>query len=99
VIGELAALAAAFCWTLSPVLYKIALSDTKPIPANISRCISTTLFLFACLGISGRLGNLATLRMDSLLLASLSGIVGLFFGRHYVYDEFGLDWRFKDSSN
>ena len=80
VIGELAALAAAFCWTLSPVLYKVALSDAKPIPANISRCISTIIFLFACLGVSGRLWNLATLGIDSLLLASLSGIVGLFLG-------------------
>lgn len=80
VIGELSALAAAFCWTLSPVLYKVALSDAKPIPANISRCISTTIFLFACLGVSGRLWNLATLGIDSLLLASLSGIVGLFLG-------------------
>ena len=79
-IGELAALAAAFCWTLSPVLYKVALSDAKPIPANISRCISTTLFLVACLGTSGRLWNLATLGIDSLLLASFSGIVGLFLG-------------------
>jgi drug/metabolite transporter (DMT)-like permease len=80
VIGELAALAAAFCWTLSPVLYKVALSDAKPIPANISRCISTTIFLFACLGASGKLWNLATLGIDSLLLASFSGIVGLFLG-------------------
>ena len=79
-IGELAALAAALCWTLSPVLYKMALSDAKPIPANISRIVSTTIFLFACLGVSGRLGNLTTLGVDSLRLASLSGIVGLFLG-------------------
>ncbi|MBE0512117.1 EamA family transporter, partial [Candidatus Bathyarchaeota archaeon] len=79
-IGELAALTAAFCWTLSPVLYKVALSDAKPIPANISRCISTTIFLLACLGVSGRLGNLVILERDSLLLAGFSGIVGLFLG-------------------
>jgi len=80
VIGELAALAAAFCWTISPVLYKVALSDAKPISANISRSISTTIFLFACLGVSGRLWDLATLRTDSLLLAALSGIIGLCLG-------------------
>ena len=79
-IGELAALAAALCWTLSSVLYKVALSDAKPIPANISRCISTTVFLFACVGATGRLWNLATLGIDSLLLASFSGIVGLLLG-------------------
>lgn len=79
-IGELAALVAALCWTLSPVLYKMALSDAKPISANISRCVSTTIFLFACLGVSGRLWNLTTIGIDSLLLASFSGIVGLFLG-------------------
>jgi len=79
-IGELAALAAAFCWTLSPVLYKVALSDAKPISANISRCISTTIFLFACLAVSGRMWELATLPRDSLLLAGISGIVGLCLG-------------------
>ncbi|MFQ5999504.1 MAG: DMT family transporter [Candidatus Bathyarchaeia archaeon] len=79
-IGELAALAAALCWTLSPVLYKLALSDAKPIPANISRCISTTVFLVACVGISGKLWGLTTLATDSLLLASLSGVVGLCLG-------------------
>jgi len=80
VIGELAALAAAFCWTLSPVLYKVALSDAKPISANISRCVSTTIILFVFLGASGKLWNLATLPMDSLVLAVLSGVVGLCLG-------------------
>jgi len=79
-IGELAALTAAFCWTISPVLYKVALSDAKPISANISRIISTTIFLFACLVVSGRLWDLATLPTDSLLLAGLSGIIGLCLG-------------------
>jgi len=80
VIGEMTALAAAFCWTIEPVLYKVALSDAKPISANISRSISTTIFLFACLGVSRRLGGLATLPADSLLLAGLSGIIGLCLG-------------------
>ena len=80
VIGELAALAAAFCWAISPVLYKMALSNAKPIPANVSRSISTTIFLFVYLGASGKLWNLATLRMDSLILAILSGVVGLCLG-------------------
>jgi len=80
VIGELAALAAAFCWTLSPILYKVALSDAKPISANISRSISTTIFLFACLGVSGKLWDLVTLQRDALFLACLSGVVGLCLG-------------------
>ena len=79
-IGELAALAAAFCWAISPVLYRMALSNTKPIPANVSRSISTTIFLFVYLGASGKLLNLVTLQMDSLILSTLSGVVGLCLG-------------------
>jgi len=79
-IGELASLGAALCWTVSAALYKVALSDAKPVSANISRCISTTVFFIACLGATGRLQYLATLRVDSLLLAGLSGAVGLCVG-------------------
>lgn len=79
-IGELAALAAAFCWAISPVLYKMALANAKPIPANVSRSISTTIFLFVYLGASGKLWNLVTLRVDSLILAILSGVFGLCLG-------------------
>jgi len=79
-IGELAALAAALCWTVSAALYKVALSDAKPVSANISRCISTTVFFIACLGLTGRLQYIAALGLDSLLLAGISGVVGLCVG-------------------
>lgn len=79
-LGELAALGAALCWTVSAALYKVALSDAKPVSANISRCISTTVFFIACLGATGRLQYLAALRVDSLLLAGLSGAIGLCVG-------------------
>ena len=79
-IGELAALAAALCWTVSAALYKVALSDAKPVSANISRCISTTVFFIACLGVTERVQYLAALRLDSLLLAGVSGIIGLCVG-------------------
>ena len=79
-LGELAALGAALCWTVSAALYKVALSDAKPVSANISRCISTTVFFIACLGVTGRLQYLAALRLDSLLLAGVSGVIGLCVG-------------------
>jgi DME family drug/metabolite transporter len=79
-IGELAALGAALCWTVSAALYKVALSDAKPVSANISRCISTTVFFIACLGVTGRVQYLAALRVDSLVLAGLSGVIGLCVG-------------------
>lgn len=79
-LGELAALGAALCWTLSAALYKVALSDAKPVSANISRCISTTIFLVACLVVTRRLGHLITLQNRALILAGLSGVVGLCIG-------------------
>lgn len=79
-IGELAALGAALCWTISAALYKLALKDARPFSANISRCISTTVFFIACLGATGKLQYLATLRTDLLLLAGLSGVIGLCVG-------------------
>lgn len=79
-LGEVAALGAAVCWTLSAALYKVALSDAKPVSANISRCISTTIFLVACLVVAGRVGDLATLQPYTVALAGLSGVVGLCLG-------------------
>ena len=58
----------------------MALANAEPVPANVSRSISTTIFLFVYLGASGKLWNLATLHMDSLILAILSGVVGLCLG-------------------
>ena len=74
------ALGAALCWTVSAALYKAALSDAKPVSANISRCISTTVFFIACLCVMGRVQYLAALGLDSLLLAGLSGVIGLCVG-------------------
>lgn len=79
-LGEIAALGAAVCWALSAALYKVALSDTNPVSANISRCISTTIFLVACLIVAGRVGDLVTLQPYTLTLAGLSGVIGLCLG-------------------
>jgi len=79
-IGEITALGAALCWALSAVLYKTALSDAKPVSANISRCISTTLFLIVCLVVAGKLQSLTTLPAYQMFLAGLSGAVGLCLG-------------------
>lgn len=79
-IGEITALGAALCWTLSAVLYKTALADAKPVSANISRCVSTTLFLILCLVVAGKLQSLTTLPAYQMFLAGLSGAVGLCLG-------------------
>ena len=79
-IGELAALGAAICWTVSAVLYKEALLNTKPIPANIMRCTCTSIVLIVCLAVIGKIGVLTSLPVYAAILTSVSGIIGLGFG-------------------
>lgn len=79
-IGELAALGAAISWTISGLLYRRAVKETKPISANTVRLISTSLVLFAFLSVTGRLWILTDLPTNAVVLASISGIVGLGIG-------------------
>lgn len=79
-IGELSALGAALCWTVSAVLYKEALKEVKPIPANTIRCISTSIFLIVFLTLTKSLHILTDLPLYVILLASVSGLLGLGVG-------------------
>jgi len=79
-IGELAALGAALCWTFSAVFCKRALTSTKPIPANTVRCLGTSLILVAVLALAGRIEVLAELPEYAVFLACASGVVGLGLG-------------------
>jgi drug/metabolite transporter (DMT)-like permease len=79
-IGELAALGAALSWTVSAVLYKKALSKAKPITANIVRLTCTGAILLVCVAAIGKFGTLVTLPMYAVVLACISGIVGLGVG-------------------
>ena len=79
-IGELAALGAAICWTVSAVLYKEALLKAKPISINIVRCVCTSMVLVACLVVVGKLGILMDLSLYAVVVACLSGVIGLGLG-------------------
>jgi len=79
-IGELAALGAAVCWTVSAVLYKEALLRAKPISANIVRCACTSILLVAFLTVVGKIGALTELPVYAVVLAVISGIIGLGLG-------------------
>lgn len=79
-IGELAALGAAVCWTVSAVLYKRALAEVKPLAANTVRCFGTSLFLVLFLVLLGKFGVLTSLPVHVVLLACLSGLIGLGLG-------------------
>jgi drug/metabolite transporter (DMT)-like permease len=79
-IGELAALGAAICWTISAMMYKEALFKAKPVSANIVRLVCTSIILVACLAIIGKFGVLMNLPAYAVVLACASGIIGLGFG-------------------
>jgi DME family drug/metabolite transporter len=79
-IGELAALGAAVSWTVSAMLYRKALADTKPISANIIRLTCTSAVLLLFLAAIGKIAILANLPAHVVVLASVSGIIGLGIG-------------------
>lgn len=76
-IGELAALGTALCWTFSAVFYRRALASTPPIQANTARCLGTSLILVMVLAILGRINIFAELPPQALLLTCISGAIGL----------------------
>lgn len=79
-MGEFAALGAAVSWTVSALLYRKALSETKPVSANIVRLTLTSAVLFVFLAATGLIGVLARLPMSVIVLAGASGVIGLGLG-------------------
>jgi DME family drug/metabolite transporter len=79
-IGELAALGAAISWSLSALLYKQALSEIRPVPANIIRLTVTGVLLLAFLAVINNLAVLTALPVSVIILAGISGIIGLGLG-------------------
>lgn len=79
-IGEIAALGAALSWTVSALLYRKALQKAKPISANVVRLSCTSALLILFLIVVGKFGVLTSLPFNVVVLACVSGIVGLGFG-------------------
>jgi len=79
-IGELAALGAALSWTASALLYRKALQQTTPVAANILRLSCTSAVLVLFLVSIGKLQALTSLPTSILVLAGVSGVVGLGLG-------------------
>jgi DME family drug/metabolite transporter len=79
-IGELAALGAAISWTASALFYRKALQETKPIVANFIRLTCTSIILFTFIIAIGKIETLTELPTYALVLACVSGIIGLGFG-------------------
>ncbi len=76
-LGELAALGAAFCWAIAPILYRQALFQTRPVSANIVRSATNALVMLLVLLALGKWSALSSLPLPVLGLVAASGVVGL----------------------
>ncbi|MGD6853017.1 MAG: DMT family transporter [Candidatus Bathyarchaeia archaeon] len=79
-IGELAALGAAITWAIAPLLYRKALTNAKPISANITRLATNAAVLILILVGVGLVGVLAALPPWILAVVIVSGVLGLGVG-------------------
>ena len=79
-IGELAALGAAISWAIAPLLYRKALQNTKPLSANIVRCVTNAAVLVAFLVAFGLWEVLASLPLWVVAVTVVSGFLGLGVG-------------------
>ncbi len=79
-VGAFAALGAAVCWAVAPILYRQALFKASPISANIVRCASNAAIMIVVLFSLGWAGTLAQLPVEAVLLTVVSGLVGLGVG-------------------
>ncbi len=80
VVGEFAALGAAFCWAVAPLLYRQALFKTHPVSANIVRCASNAAVMGLVLLALGKWGTLTSLPWTVAALVVTSGVIGLGVG-------------------
>ncbi|MCW4044151.1 MAG: DMT family transporter [Candidatus Bathyarchaeota archaeon] len=79
-LGELAALGAAVSWAVAPILYRKALFKTKPVSANIVRCVSNAAVLLVVLLVTGNGAVLASLPLEAIAMVVASGLIGLGLG-------------------
>jgi len=80
ILGELAALGAALCWAVSPILYRQALFKTKPLSANIVRCATNAAIMVVLLVAFGWWSSVASLPLGVVAIVIVSGVFGLGLG-------------------
>ena len=79
-IGELAALGAAVCWAVAPILYRRALFRMKPVSVNIVRSVSNAAVLLLILLTLGKTNILTSLPLEVIFVIIASGLIGLGLG-------------------
>jgi len=86
-IGEIAALATAFCWSITAYAFANATRRIGAIQVNIDRMVIASFMLIAIIGIAG---ISLTLSFDQISNLVLSGIVGLVLGDSFLFKSFQL---------
>lgn len=79
-LAEAAALTAAACWAVAPIIYKRAMSNTTPFAANTVRSVSTAAVMLLILLVLGKGGVLVSLPIAAVVATVASGILGLIVG-------------------
>jgi drug/metabolite transporter (DMT)-like permease len=79
-IGELAAVAASFCFAVAAIIYKTPLMTTSAASASIVRFTGTGLILVVAAILAEGIAGFIDLPFQVLALTAASGIIGLAFG-------------------
>lgn len=79
-IGELAAIVASFCFAVAAIIYRNPLRTTSAASASVVRFTGTGLILIAVMILVVGIDHILELPIEVLLLAVVSGVVGLAFG-------------------
>jgi drug/metabolite transporter (DMT)-like permease len=73
-------LGAAVSWAIAPMLYRKALTNAKPVSANIVRCATNAGVMVAILLLLGKASAIAALPATVLVVTVVSGAIGLGIG-------------------
>lgn len=79
-IGELAAIAAAFCFAVAATIYRNPLRSTSAASASVVRFTGTGVILIVVMILVVGIDHLLELPIEVFLLAAASGVIGLAFG-------------------
>jgi drug/metabolite transporter (DMT)-like permease len=84
-IGELCALATAFCWSAGSFAFTTAAKRLGSLQLNINRLILAAIFLLITIAVLGLSLNLSEIQVVYL---SISGIIGFVFGDSFLFKAF-----------
>ena len=86
-IGEIAALATAFCWSITSYAFTNASRRVGALQVNIDRMVLASIMLISIVGI---FGISLSLTFNQILNLTISGILGLVLGDSFLFKSFQL---------